>query len=56
MLSKCQVLIADFQNIPIGTDKNFMPNFFDKKKVVLHYENLHFCLRLGSKLKKYIDY
>ena len=29
-----------------------MPNFFDKEKYVLHYENLQLCLRLGLKLKK----
>ena len=29
-----------------------MLNFFDEKNYVLHYENLHFYLRLGLKLKK----
>ena len=36
MLSKDQLLIADFYDIPN----------------VLHYENLQLCLRLGLKLKK----
>ena len=29
-----------------------MPNFFDKKNYVLHYENFQLYLRLGLKLKK----
>ena len=29
-----------------------MPNFFDKEKYALHYENLQLYLRLGLKLKK----
>ena len=29
-----------------------MPNFFDKEKYVLHYENLELYLRLALKLKK----
>ena len=29
-----------------------MPNFFDKEKYVLHFENLQLYLRLGLKLKK----
>ena len=29
-----------------------MPNFFDKKKYVIHYENLQLYLKLGLKLKK----
>ena len=29
-----------------------MPNFFDKEKYVLHYEDLKLYLRLGLKLKK----
>ena len=29
-----------------------MPNFFDKEKYALHYENLKLYLRLGLKLKK----
>ena len=31
--------------------KNLMPNFLDKEKYVLHYENLQFYLRLVLKLK-----
>ena len=40
--------------IPIGNVKKIMPNFFNKEKYVLYYENLHFYLRLRLKLKKYI--
>ena len=29
-----------------------MPNFFDKEKYVIHYENLQIYLRLRLKLKK----
>ena len=52
MLSNYQIKIADFYNIPIGNVKKSMPNFFDKEKCVLHYENLQRYLRLGLKLKK----
>ena len=29
-----------------------MPNFFDKEKYMIHYENFKLYLRLGLKLKK----
>ena len=48
MLSDYQLKIADLYNINIGNVKKLVPNFFDKEKYVLHYENL----RLGLKLKK----
>ena len=47
MLSEHQLMIADLYNIPIGDVKKFVPNFFDKEKYVIHYENLQFYLRLG---------
>ena len=47
MLSKHQLMIADLYNIPIGDVKKLVPNFFDKEKYVIHYENLQFYLRLG---------
>ena len=43
-------------NIPIGNVKKLVPNFFDKEKYVIQYENLQLYLRLGLKLKKYIVY
>ena len=49
-MSKYQLKIANFYNIPIGT--SLVPNFFDKEKYVFHYQNLQFYLRLGLKLKK----
>ena len=52
MLSEYQLKIADLYNIPIGNIKNLVPNFFDKEKYMLHYENLQLYLRLGLKLKK----
>ena len=55
-MPKYQVLIADFQNIPIGTVKNLEPNVMSKEKYVFHYENLKIYLRLGLKIKKDIAY
>ena len=51
MLSDYQLKIADLYNIPIGNVKKLVPNFFDKEKYVIHYENLQLYLRLGLKLK-----
>ena len=53
-LSKYQLMIFVFYNIPIGNIKKLVPNFFDKGMYVLHCENLQLYLRLGLKLKKYI--
>ena len=54
MLSNDQLRIADLYNIPIGYVKKLVPNLFDKKKYLLHFENLRLYFRLGLKLKKYI--
>ena len=54
MLSKCQDIPIGIQNILIGNNEKFVPKIFNKKKFVLHYENLHLYLRLGFKLKKNI--
>ena len=51
MLSEYQLKIADLCNIPIGNVKKLVPDYFDKEKYVLHYENLQLYLRLGLKLK-----
>ena len=40
MLLEYQLKIADFYNTPGGTNKKLVPNFFDKEKFVLQYENL----------------
>ena len=56
MLSEYQLKIGDLYNIPIGNVKKIVSNFFDKKKYVLHYENLQLYLRLGLKLRKYVAY
>ena len=32
--------------------KKLVPNFFNKEKYILHYENLQLYSRLGLKLKK----
>ena len=50
MLLDYQLKIADLYNIPIGDVKKLVPKFFDKKKYVIHYENLQFYLTLGFKL------
>ena len=52
MLSEYQLKIADLYNTPIDNVKKLVPNFLDKEKYVLHYENLQLYLRLGLKLKK----
>ena len=54
MLSDYQLKIADLCNISIGNVKKLVPNFFDRGKYVIHYENLQPYLRLGLKVKKYI--
>ena len=48
--------ISDLYNILIANVKKLVPNFFDNKKYVVHYENLQLHLRLGLKLKKYIEF
>ena len=55
MLSNYQLKIVDLYNIPIGNAKKLVPNFFDKEKYALYYENLQFYLWLGLKLKKNIS-
>ena len=45
-------MIADFYNIFVGNDEKLVPNFFDKAKYVLHYENLQLYLSVVLKLKK----
>ena len=54
-LSKYQILITDFYNIPIVNVIKLVPNFFDKEKYVLHYENLLLYVRLGLRLKQRIN-
>ena len=56
MLSEYLLKRADLGNIPIGIVQKLVPNFFDKEKYVIHYENLQLSLRLGLKFKKYITY
>ena len=52
MLSDYQLEIEDLYNIPIGNIKKLVHNFFDKKKHVIHYENLQLHLRLELNLIK----
>ena len=47
-----QLKIADFHNLPFSNVKKLLPNFFDKQKYVLHYEQLQLYLRLALKFKK----
>ena len=53
MLSSYQLIIIEFYSIATSNVKKLFPNFFDKEKYLLHYENLQLYLRLGLKLKKY---
>ena len=43
-MSEYQLKIADLHNISIGNVKKLVPNFFDKEKYVIHYENLELYL------------
>ena len=52
MFSNYQIKIVDFGNIPIGNVKKLVPNFFDKEKYVLHYQNVQLYLKLRLKLRK----
>ena len=51
MLPQYQLKIADLYNIPIGNVKKLEPNFFDKEKYIIHYENLQLYLRLNFTLR-----
>ena len=51
-MSDYQLKIVDHYNIPIGIVKKLVPNFFNKEKYVIYYEELKLYLRLGLKLKK----
>ena len=51
MLSNYQLQVADLYNILIDNVKKLLPNFLDKEKYVIHYENLKMYLRFGLKLK-----
>ena len=51
ILSSYQLKISNFHNFPIGKVKKLIPNFFDKEKYVLHYNDLQLYLRLRLKLK-----
>ena len=52
MLSENQLKISDLYNIPIGNVKKLVPDFFDKEKYVIHYDNLKLNLRIGLRLKE----
>ena len=40
ILADYQLKIADHNNIPICNVKKLVPNFFDKGKYFIHYENI----------------
>ena len=52
MVCNYQIKVVEFYNILIGNVKKLVPNFFDKQRYVLHYENLQLYLRLGLKVKE----
>ena len=56
LLFDYQLKIDDLSNILIGNVKKLVPNFFEKEKYVIHYENLQLYLRLGLNQKKSIPY
>ena len=56
MVSDYQLKVADLNNISIGNVEKLVPNYFDKEKYMIQYENVQIYLRLGLKLKKYIVY
>ena len=51
MVSDYQLKVADLNNISIGNVEKLVPNYFDKEKYVIQYENVQIYLRLGLKLK-----
>ena len=51
MLSKYQLKIADSHNVSFANVKKLAPNFFDKEKYEINYENLQLYLTLGLELK-----
>ena len=51
MLSTYQLKIANLYKTPIGNVKKFVPNFFDKEKYVILYENLQLKIRIEAKKK-----
>ena len=56
ILHDYQLKTVDVYNMSIGNVKKLVPNFFDKEKYVIDYENLKIYLRLGIKTEKYIAY
>ena len=52
MLSRYQLMIADFYKILVGNTKKLVPRFFDKEKLALNYKKFQLYLRPGLKLKK----
>ena len=55
-MSSYQLKIGYFYNIPIGTVKILVPNFFDKEKYVLYYQNLPIYLKVSIEAKKLLAY
>ena len=49
MVSEYQLKIADLPNIPIRDVRKIVPNFLDKERYVIHYENVQLYLRQGLK-------
>ena len=48
MFSNYQLKIVGLYNIPIDNVKKLVPNFFDKEKYVIHYENLQLRIRIEA--------
>ncbi|XP_055938352.1 uncharacterized protein LOC129989243 [Argiope bruennichi] len=52
MLSDYQKKILSEKNIPFTECKKLTPNFYPKKRYILHYRNLKYYLKHGMSLKK----
>ena len=51
MLSSYQIKIADCYNIPNGNVKKLVPNFLDKERYTILYENLQLYLRPSNRIE-----
>ena len=53
ILSKYQQKITEDNNFSIAKNKNLIPNLGNKRKYMLHFQNLNIYLDLGLQFKKF---
>ena len=53
ILSKYQQKITEGNNFSIAKNKNLIPNLGNKRKYMLHFQNLNIYLDLGLQFKKF---